>query len=94
LDLGSYLNLFNGIIILGVSVPTLYMASRIKITTLRVLFVLFSTFLIFHGLYHFTYFLGDYTGSDFIGSLSDVVLEPASYLALLSFVVYFSRKGG
>ena len=94
LDLGSYLNLVNGIMILGVSVPTLYMSSKIKIVPLRVLFGLFSVFLILHGLYHFTYFLGDYVESDLLGSLSENFLEPMSYLILFSFVIYFAKRGG
>ena|SRR5690348_9852847 len=93
LDLGSYLNLFNGIIIVGVSAPTLYMASRIKIAPLKVLFGLFSTFLIIHGVYHLFYFLGDFTSSDFI-TAADNALEPVSYLILLGFVIYFARRGG
>jgi len=94
LDLGSYLNLFNAVIILGISIPTLYMSSRINVAPLKLLFVLFSIFLILHGLYHFSYFLGDLAESDLVGLLSNNVLEPASYLVLLGFVLYFAKRGG
>ncbi len=88
------MNLFNGVIILGVSIPTLYMSSRIGIAPLRVLFALFSIFLILHGLYHFSYFLSDYASSDLIASLDNYFFEPAGYLVLLGFVIYFARRGG
>jgi hypothetical protein len=93
LDLGSYLNLFDALMILGISLPTLYVIAGIKIAPLRILFISFSVFLILHGLYHLTYFLSDYTGVAWIG-LGNVVLEPLSYVALLSFAIYFARRGG
>src|SRR5712692_11186102 len=64
LDLGSYLNLFSAAIIIAAALPAMYMSTRITIKPLRLLFVLLASFLIVHGLYHFTYFLGDYSGSD------------------------------
>ncbi len=93
LDLGSYLNLFNALIIVGISLPTLYVSARIKVPTLRILFLSFTTFLVLHGLYHLTYFLNDYTGIPWVG-LGNVILEPLSYLAMLVFAIYFSRRGG
>jgi hypothetical protein len=93
LDLGSYLNLLDALMIIGISLPTLYMSAGIKIAPLRILFVSLTVFLILHGLYHLTYFLDDYTGIAWVG-LGNVVLEPLSYVALLSFAIYFARRGG
>ena len=94
MDIGSILNLLMGAGIIVISLPTLYMSSRIKIPALRVLFVLFALFLIVHGLYHLTYFLGDYESSDSFTFLSGSVLEPAGYVFMLSFVLYYAKRGG
>jgi hypothetical protein len=94
LDLGSYLNLFDAVLILGVSIPTLFMSYKITLVPIRGLFVLFSLFLIFHGLYHLSYFLGDYLESDSVANLSNVFLEPAGYVLLLCFVIYYARRAG
>ena len=86
LDLGSYLNLFDALIIIAISLPTLYMSAGIKILPLRILFLSLTAFLILHGLYHLT-------GIAWIG-LGNVILEPLSYLTLLAFAIYFARRGG
>jgi hypothetical protein len=93
LDLGSYLNLFNAVIIIAVALPTLYISTKIKIKTVRLLFVLLSAFLLVHGLYHLTYFLGDYTGSSAI-AFGDAILQPFSYVLLFGFAIYFAKRGG
>jgi hypothetical protein len=93
LDLGSYLNLFSGIIIVAAALPTLFMSTKITIKPLRVLFILLSAFLLLHGVYHLTYFLGDVTAIDVV-ALGDEVIEPLSYLLLFGFAIYFSRRGG
>ena len=94
LDLGSYLNLLDGVLILGLSFPILFMSYKIKLAPIRALFILFSFFLVLHGLYHLTYFLGDYLESDLIASISNVLLEPAGYAVLFGFAVYFARRAG
>jgi len=91
LDLGSYLNLFSGVIIVAASLPTLVMSPKIQIKPLRVIFLLLSVFLILHGLYHLTYFLGDYTGVDAV-AFGDEILEPTSYALLLGFSIYYARR--
>jgi hypothetical protein len=93
LDVNSYLNLFDAIVIAGVAFPTLYISTRIGTRTVKVLFVLLSGFLVVHGLYHLMYFLGDYTDSGAI-ALGNDLIEPASYALLFSFSVYFAKKGG
>ena len=93
LDADSYLNLFDAIIIVGIACPTLYISTKIRIKSARVLFALLSGFLIVHGLYHLMYFLGDYANSDAI-ALGDDVVEPLSYALLFSFAIYFAKRGG
>jgi hypothetical protein len=93
LDLGSYLNLFSGIIIVAAALPTLYMSAKITIKPLRVIFVLLSAFLLLHGVYHLTYFLGDFTAIDLI-AVGDEIIEPLSYILLFGFAIYFARRGG
>jgi hypothetical protein len=93
LDVNSYLNLFDAVIIIGVSLPTLFISTRIKIKPVRLLFVLLSAFLVVHGLYHLTYFLGDYTASDTV-AFGDEILEPFSYALLFAFAIYFAKRGG
>jgi hypothetical protein len=93
LDVNSYLNLFDGMVIIGVALPTLYISTRIKIKSAKVLFGLLSTFLVLHGLYHLTYFLGDYTNSNAI-AFGDELIQPLSYVFLFAFAVYFARRGG
>jgi hypothetical protein len=93
LDINSYLNLFDALIIIGVSLPTLYISTQIKIPTIRILFGLLAAFLVVHGLYHLTYFLGDYTNSDSV-VFGNEVLQPLSYMFLFAFALYFAKRGG
>jgi len=93
LDINSYLNLFDAVMIIGVSLPTLYISTKIEIGPVRILFGLFSAFLIVHGLYHLTYFLGDYTNSEAV-IFGNEILQPLSYLFLFGFAVYFAERGG
>jgi hypothetical protein len=93
LDINSYLNLFDAVIIIGVSLPTLYISTRIKLPTIRILFGLLAAFLVVHGLYHLTYFLGDYTNSDAV-VFGNEILQPLSYMFLFAFAAYFAKRGG
>jgi hypothetical protein len=93
LDINSYLNLFDAVIIIGIALPTLYISTQIKLRPVRILFGLLSAFLVVHGLYHLTYFLGDYTNSDAV-VFGDEILQPFSYLLLFGFAVYFAKRGG
>ncbi|MDA4121969.1 MAG: hypothetical protein OK456_02165 [Thaumarchaeota archaeon] len=93
LDINSYLNLFDGIAIIGVALPTLFISTKIKMRTPKILFALLSGFLVLHGLYHLTYFIGDYTNSDAI-AFGDELIQPLSYVLLFGFVMYYARRGG
>jgi hypothetical protein len=93
LDINSYLHLFDAIIIIGVAAPTLYISTKITLKPISILFGLLSAFLIVHGLYHLTYFLADFTGSEAI-AFGNVVLQPLSYVLLFGFAIYFAKRGG
>ena len=93
LDINSYLHLFDAVIIIGVALPTLYISTKIELKPIGILFGLLSAFLIVHGLYHLTYFLVDFTGSDAI-NFGNVVLQPLSYFILFAFAIYFAKRGG
>jgi hypothetical protein len=94
LDLETALNLLNAIIIISVSIPTLYIGTKVKVAPLRTIAVLLPTFLVVHGLYHLSAFLGGYLGYGQFSWAGDIVLEPLSYALLLAFAVYFYRSGG
>ncbi|MDV3293950.1 MAG: hypothetical protein LYZ70_06735 [Nitrososphaerales archaeon] len=86
------LNILDAALIIGVALPSLYMATRVNQPKLRILTILLSSFLIFHGLYHATSALGTLGGLGFLGYASDVFFEPFGYLLLLFFAVYYWRS--
>ncbi len=75
---------FAALFLVGI-VPIL-IASRVRISSLRIMSSLLGLFAITHGLYH----LAEAYGLDF---LSDVVFEPVSVVFLLAFGLYYSKKG-
>lgn len=86
------LNSIDAALIIGISLPTLIMATRIKRPPFRVLTVLLSAFLLFHGLYHLTGSLGTLAGYDWLGDVSDTVFEPFGWLFFFAFAAYLGRK--
>ncbi len=86
------LNAFNTILVFGVGFPSIYMASKIKVPSLRNTSILLSAFLIMHGLYHLTELVSNFAGFEWAGALSDAVVEPLGWLLLLVFFVYFARR--
>jgi hypothetical protein len=93
-DYSLLLNSFDAAIILGVSFPTIFMASRISKAPLRNLSLVLSSFLLVHGLYHLGEALGTFDSLSFLGSLSDAIIEPAGWVLLFAFMVYYTRRGG
>ncbi len=85
------LNALNSVLILGVSLPSIYMARRVPIPLLRRLSILLSSFLFFHGIYHLTETFGSYTGLKIFDFLSDAIFEPLGWLLLLLFVVFYFK---
>ena len=92
MDLEFALNVLDAILIIGIAVPALYIASRINQRKLRIMTMLLAGFLILHGLYHITAALGGVVGLEFFGTLSDQIIEPLGWVLFLSFAVYFARN--
>jgi len=91
LSLEFSLNVVNTILILGVSLPSIYMARRVSAPTLKRLSILLSSFLFFHGVYHLTEALGAYSRFDLFSFLSDAVFEPLGWFLLLAFAAFYFR---
>ena len=94
MDYGALLNAFDAAIILGVSIPSIFMAGRISKQPVRNLSLMLSSFLFVHGLYHISEALATFDSLSFFGPLSDVIIEPAGWVLLFGFMVYFARRGG
>ncbi len=92
MDPDFILNLFDAVLIIGVAIPSLYMAARVRQRSLRTLTILLASFLGFHGLYHAFAALGTLPGLDVLGSAADLFLEPFGYLLLFAFAIYFARR--
>ncbi|MDA4126773.1 MAG: hypothetical protein OK452_06195 [Thaumarchaeota archaeon] len=92
MDIELLLNLFDAAIIIGIAVPTLYMASKVKQPKLRMLTIILASFLVVHGLYHAAAALGSLPGLDIVGISSELVIEPIGWLLFFAFAVYFFRK--
>ena len=92
MDLEFLLNVFDAVLIIGIAIPSIYMASKIGQRKLRVLTLLLAAFLVLHGLYHFTAALGSLGGLSVLGTLSDEFVEPLGWLVFFAFTVYFSRS--
>jgi len=93
-DYSFLLNAFDAAVVLGVSLPTIFMASKISRPPLRNLSLLLSSFLLVHGLYHLVEALATFDALSSLGSLSDGVVEPAGWALLFVFMLYYSRRGG
>ncbi len=86
MTLEATLNLLAWLALFGVGIVPLFIALRVKLLSLRILSLLLGAFALTHGLYH----LSEAYSLDF---LSDVVLEPVSVVFLVSFGLYYSKKG-
>jgi hypothetical protein len=93
-DIELLLNLFDAVIIIGVAVPTLYMATKVKQPKLRMITILLASFLVVHGLYHGAAALGSLSGLDILATASDLVIEPVGWIIFFAFAVYFLRNSG
>jgi hypothetical protein len=92
MDFEFVLNVLDAVLIIGIAIPSLYIASRIPQKKLRLLTLLLAGFLVVHGLYHITAALGGVAGLEYFGTLADQVVEPLSWILFLSFAVYFARN--
>ena len=93
MSLDFVLNSFDAIIILGVSIPAIFVARRIQVPKLRFLGTLLALFLAVHGVYHLIDVVGITYGGDLLDFLSDGFTEPLSYLILLLFGISLYRLG-
>ena len=81
----------DALLIIGVAIPCLYMATKVKQSSLRLLTSLLSLFLLVHGAYHATAALGPLPGLGALGELSDLVVEPLGWVLFFLFAVYLVR---
>lgn len=93
MSLEFYLNLLDAVVILGISLPSLMMATRIHLPVLRTMGMLLALFFVVHGVYHLVAVFGAFYGGPTLDFLSDGFLEPISYLVLLAFGVSLYRLG-
>jgi hypothetical protein len=82
----TILGLVDGISLIAASSVLLYLVLRSKVPSLRILSLLLGLFALSHGLYHlfFTYLVG-YTAR--------AVLDSVSVIFLVTFALYFTKKG-
>jgi hypothetical protein len=92
LDLEFLLNVVDAVMIFSIAFLTVYLVTKIGQRKLRLLTLLLAGFLILHALYHLTAALGGIQGLEFLGTLSDVIVEPVGWLVFLAFAVYFARN--
>lgn len=92
MDLQTLLNLFDAILVVGVAVPSLVLAFRIKQPRLRVLTGLLAGFLLVHGAYHGSFAAASLPGLDVFATAADVVIEPAGWLLFFAFTLYLLRS--
>ena len=91
MSLDLVLNSFDAVIILGISVPAIFVARKIQIPKLRFLGTFLALFLAVHGLYHLIDVIGITYGGDLLDFLSDGFTGPLSYLILLVFGISLYR---
>ncbi|MDV3244407.1 MAG: hypothetical protein LYZ66_04435 [Nitrososphaerales archaeon] len=94
MDPDFLLNLVDAVLIIGVAIPSLYMATRVKQPSLRTLTILLASFLGFHGFYHAFTVFGMLPGLDVLGTAADLFFEPFGYLLLFAFAISFARRTG
>ncbi len=75
---------FGSLVAAGV-VP-LIIAVRVKVSSIRILSLLLGAFALSHGIYHLSFVYGQ-------SFLADVFLEPLSVVSLVSFGLYYLKKG-
>jgi hypothetical protein len=93
LDQTVALNSIDTLIILGIAVPSVFMASKIHVPKLRTLSVVLASFLIIHGVYHLIAVLSVFYSTDVLDFLANGIVEPLSYFVLLIFAVLLYSLG-
>ena len=93
MDAEAALNALDSVMIIGISVPSVLMATRITLPKIRTVSVLLASFLVIHGVYHLLSYLESTYSVGIFDFLSDGLAEPLSYLVLLAFAVLLYRLG-
>jgi hypothetical protein len=86
LDLETTLNIMAFAALFLIAIVPLYIALTVKVRSLRIISLLLGIFAITHGLYH----LSNAYSQPFLGN---VIFEPISVVFLVSFGLYYSKKG-
>jgi hypothetical protein len=73
-------------IMVAAGVIPLIMAFKVKVRSLRILFLLLGLFAVVHGFYHLAYGFQQEL-------LADAILEPISLLLLVGLGAYYSKVG-
>ncbi|MDA4112533.1 MAG: hypothetical protein OK474_00605 [Thaumarchaeota archaeon] len=93
MDVITELNVFDGVIILVIAVPTVYVASKITLPKLRLLSIFLASFLVIHSISHLSAVVSETYGGAVFGFLSDGLIEPLSFAVFLFFAVMLYRLG-
>jgi Na+-transporting NADH:ubiquinone oxidoreductase subunit NqrB len=76
------IHIVSSLFIFAAAVIPIYLTLRIKTKNLRTLMAILSSFIVVHGAFHITGTLG-------MSFLSESILEPISYMVLISFGIYY-----
>jgi len=82
----TILGLIDGISLVAASLVLLFLALKTNMPSLRILSLLLGLFALSHGLYHLFFTL-------VIGYTARAVLDSLSVIFLVTFAVYFTKKG-
>ena len=84
------LNALSAVFMFVAAIAPAYFALKVNNRSLRALSVLLSIFLVLHGAYH----LASVFEVEFFEVIGDQILEPLSWLTLVFFAIYYSRRVG
>ena len=85
-------NMMTFLLLLGVSIPTIYMGYRVKVTSLRTLMILLSMFLLVHGAYHFLDTFEALFATSAFETFNEFIVGPLNLTILLAFSIYFMKR--
>jgi hypothetical protein len=86
MSIETILGVIDGIILIAASSVLLYLVLKSNVRSLRLLCLLLGLFALSHGLYHLFFTL-------VIGYTARAALDSLSVVFLVSFALYFTKKG-
>ena len=86
ISIETILGSVDGISLVAASIVLLYLALKSNVPSLRILSLLLGLFALSHGLYHFFF-------TFVIGYAARAILDSLSVIFLVSFALYFTKKG-